>query len=65
MSADIKGGSARRPTDADAVRLRKVASRYGARDVLLADWKRGRQPTFYALRRGTWVRIEDPGTIFR
>src|SRR5438477_9427234 len=36
----VKGGSAANPTFDDAARLRRVAKRHGACDVLLATWKK-------------------------
>lgn len=47
----VKGGNARRPTASDVLRLRAVAHRYHARDVVLAEHKSGRQPKFYRLNR--------------
>src|ERR1700724_2470304 len=38
----VKGGSAANPTAEDAKRLRIVARRHGACDVLLAAWKKGK-----------------------
>ena len=40
----VKGGSALRPSSEDIARLRAVARRYRARAVLLAEWKKGKQP---------------------
>jgi len=37
----VKGGSAPNPTFEDAARLRAVAKRHRACDVLLASWKKG------------------------
>jgi hypothetical protein len=42
----VKGGSAAKPTFDDAARLRAVARRHGACEVLLATWKKGRMPHF-------------------
>ena len=39
----VKGGTAATPTWKDATRLRAVAKRHGACDVLLATWKKGTQ----------------------
>ncbi len=52
----VKGGSAAAPTEGDVRRLREVARRHGARDVLLASWKKGRVPGLQRLRGGRWVR---------
>lgn len=46
----VKGGSAAKPTVEDAKRLRAVAKRHCACDVLLASWKKGRMPRFFRLR---------------
>src|ERR1039458_8148384 len=47
----VKGGQAAMPTDEDGRRLRAVAQRHHAREVLLASWKRGSQVRFFSLRR--------------
>lgn len=67
----IKGGTAPLPTGMDLRRLRAVRRHYGARDVLLASWRRGRQPTFFSLAPGAsrsgrraWVEV-DPGKVFK
>jgi hypothetical protein len=46
----VKGGSAANPTQQDAARLRRVAKRHCACDVLLATWKKGTQARFVRLR---------------
>jgi hypothetical protein len=65
----IKGGSAARPTPEDAARLRIVAKRHGACDVLLATWKKGTMPRFFRLRKATasdlWTEITNLDSIFR
>ena len=65
----VKGGAAARPTTEDAARLRAVAKRHGACEVLLATWKKGRMPHFYRLRRATasepWAEITNLDSIFR
>jgi hypothetical protein len=65
----IKGGTAAMPTFDDAARLRAVAKRHGAYDVLLATWKKGTMPRFFRLRRATasspWAEITNLDTIFR
>jgi hypothetical protein len=45
----VKGGAARWPTLSDMNRLRAVADRYQARDVVLAAHRGGSQPVFYRL----------------
>jgi hypothetical protein len=47
----VKGGAAARPTTEDAARLRTVAKRHGACDVLLATWKKGTAARFFRLRQ--------------
>ena len=65
----IKGGGARRPSADDIRRLRAVAKRYGARDVALAEWVKGRRLNFYRLAKTSvdpktaWKKV-DPGEIF-
>jgi len=65
----IKGGSARRPSADDIRRLRAVAKRYNARDVLLAEWIKGRGQKFYRLAKSAvdpktaWQEV-DSGEIF-
>ena len=49
----VKGGTAARPTWQDAMRLRAVAKRHGACDVLLATWKKGKETRFFRLRRAS------------
>jgi hypothetical protein len=49
----VKGGSARWPNGSDILRLRAVADRYRARDVVLAEHKSGSQPMFFRLKRTT------------
>jgi hypothetical protein len=65
----VKGGGAAKPTFDDATRLRAVAKRHGACEVLLATWKKGRMPHFYRLRRATasepWAEIRNLDSIFR
>ena len=65
----VKGGSAANPTFEDAARLRAVAKRHGACDVLLATSKKGRMPHFFRLRRATasdpWAGVTDLDSVFR
>jgi hypothetical protein len=57
----------------DIERLRAVARRYGAKYVVLAEWRKGTQPNFFCLKRilpkethprDAWELV-DPGDIFR
>lgn len=65
----IKGGGARRPNVDDIRRLRAVAKRYKARDVVLAEWVNASHQRFYRLGETTfdlkraWKEV-DPGIIF-
>ena len=65
----VKGGSAAKPTSEDATRLRIVAKRHGACQVLLATWKKGREARFFRLRRATasdaWAEITNLDSVFR
>jgi hypothetical protein len=65
----VKGGSAAKPTPDDAKRLRIVAKRHGACQVLLATWKKGTAARFFRLRRTTasdpWIPVIDLDSIFR
>src|SRR5918996_4477980 len=45
----IKGGGAKWPNADDIRRLRAVAKRYSARDVVLAEWVKGSRQKFYRL----------------
>jgi hypothetical protein len=65
----VKGGTAAKPTLEDAARLRAVAKRHCACDVLLATWKKGRMPRFFRLRRASarepWTEITNLDSEFR
>jgi hypothetical protein len=65
----VKGGTAARPTPEDATRLRAVAKRHGACDVLLATWKKGTAARFFRLRRASagvaWAEVTDLDSVFR
>src|SRR5215831_1748369 len=68
----VKGGSAANPTWEDAKRLRAVAKRHGACNVLLATWKKGKQVCFFRLRRVSatdwtdpWIPVTDLDSVFR
>jgi hypothetical protein len=65
----VKGGTSGRPTEEDIVRLQRVKKRYGAREVVLAEWRKGRAPQFYRLTRqralsAAWERVADSSTLF-
>jgi hypothetical protein len=67
----VKGGSARMPTTEDGDRLRAVALRHRARQVLLATWKKGTCASFQRLRPRhaeglpDWIEVEDQNSIFK
>jgi hypothetical protein len=65
----VKGGTAAMPTFDDAARLRVVAKRHCACDVLLATWKKGAMPRFFRLRRASatepWTEITNLDSVFR
>jgi SWIB/MDM2 domain len=66
----IKTGSEKKSTPEEIRRLRAIAKRYNARDVVLAEWLKGCQQRFYRLAavgddpRKAWS-FADPGDIFR
>ncbi len=66
----IKGGSACRPKLGDIRRLRAVAKRYEARDVVLAEWVKQSHLKFYKLGKNhrdlerAWEEV-NPGILFR
>lgn len=59
----VKGGNARFPTQEDIERLKKVAMHHRAKAVVLSEWKRGKCPQLYLLRRNKWLPIE-PQEVF-
>lgn len=61
----VKGGSAsaRRPTNADIVRLRQVAKEHGVTTIVLAEWIKGTQPCFYSLSVPTGTMV-DPSEVW-
>lgn len=58
-----KGGSARRPTPEDIVRLRQVARYHRARAIILAEWKRGENLDLFKLNRSSWQPV-TPDEVF-
>jgi len=65
----IKGGGARFPTADDIRRLRAVAKHYNARDIVLAEWVKGKSLKFYWLfnrryPKKVWEEV-NPGVLFR
>lgn len=47
----MKGGSARRPTDEELQRLRQVSRRYRAKEVVLFEWRKGESAQYFKLGR--------------
>ncbi len=69
----VKGGTAPWPTLGDIARLRRVARHHRAKGVVLAEWKKGKQPTFFTLkrvsggddtRRSVWTEISSLNEFF-
>ena len=69
----IKGGKAAWPTIGDIQRLRAVAKHHRAKCVVLAEWKKGQQPTLYRLKnriklessaKDVWMMIDDVNDVF-
>ncbi len=66
----VKGGYAPRPTAEDSKRLRAVARRHHAHNVLLASWKRGKATRFFSLRpkpirgKNDWIEVTDMRAVF-
>ncbi len=61
----VKGGSAKWPSEEDRERLRLVRERYHAKEILLSEWKKGATPTIYRLIDDSWGDPIDPATVFR
>ncbi len=62
----MKGGAARMPSAAEMARLKAVARRYRAKDIVLFEWKqRVRHPCrFSRWRGGKWCCVKSPAEIF-
>ena len=58
-----KGGSAARPSAEDIQRLRAVAKYHRAKAVVLAEWKKGSNPSLCRLDRTQWTPVQ-PLEIF-
>lgn len=55
LLVQMKGGSAPKPCSEDVVRLRLVQEHYGARYVVLYEWKRGEFSRFSPLVGSEWI----------
>ena len=60
----MKGGSARPPSMAEKLRLQAVAEHYGARGVVLFEWKKGKSTKFCALSNALEWRASTSTEIF-
>jgi len=61
----VKGGSSRRPTKDDIKRLKEVAKRYDAKDIILAVSKKGSAPTLYSYKEDPSGKEVEPEHVFR
>jgi hypothetical protein len=61
----IKGGSARGPTQDDCRRLREVKRLYRAKDVVQFQWRKGKSSKYFVLGRNlNWV-LSSSEELFR
>ena len=60
----VKGGSAKRPSSDERDRLRTVAKHYGAKTIVLSEWKKGSKARFFKLEADEWGNEIDPATVF-
>ena len=60
----VKGGSARYPTENDRKRLLGVKAHYRSREVILSEWQEGSKARFYRLADEDWQLLEKPEEIF-
>ena|SRR5687768_13545409 len=74
MLIQVKGGKSAWPSTDDILRLRRVGQQYRAKEILLAEWKKGKQPTIYRMkrahrrngdRRSVWEKVELVPLLFR
>ncbi len=59
-----KGGSAQRPSRSDVARLSKVKKYHRAKNVILAEWRKGKKPTLHSLVKSEW-RLVDAKEVFK
>jgi hypothetical protein len=50
MLIQMKGGSAKSPTENDKRRLREVAKYYHAKNIVLYEWIKGKKSQFYIMK---------------
>jgi hypothetical protein len=62
----MKGGTARLPSLNEVDRLRAVARRYRAKDIVLFEWKKGKRSPcrFSRWRGGRWYPVRSAAEIF-
>jgi hypothetical protein len=60
----VEGGSAKRPSAEERVRLRAVGAQYGARTILLSEWRKGFKAVFRRLDGDEWSDAIDPALVF-
>lgn len=60
----VKGGSAKNPSDEDIRRMEAVKKRYGAKMVVLSSWRKGSAAKLRVLSNGVWGDPVDPDSIF-
>jgi len=60
----VKGGSAKRPSAEERERLRSVAKIYGAKTILLSEWKKGSKAVLCRLDGDEWSSAIDPAEVF-
>jgi hypothetical protein len=61
----IKGGSARGPTENDCRRLREVKRLYRAKDVVQFQWRKGKSSDFFVLGRNLKWRPTTSNALFK
>lgn len=61
----VKGGSAKNPSENDLRRMEAVKKRYGAKMVVLSSWLKGSVAKLRVLSNGVWGDPVDPDSIFR
>jgi hypothetical protein len=60
----MKGGGARKPSAAEIARLRAVAKRYKAKEIVLFSWKKERECKFETLGRDDTWKLSNASAIF-
>jgi hypothetical protein len=60
----VKGGSARGPTEADCRRLQEVKRIYRAKSVVQFQWRNGKSSRFFVLGRNLKWKLTTGRTVF-